>query len=122
MEDESAPGSLNLFLQTLERAEPAAARGLDGDDVAGGELERRLRGHGRAVDEVPPDLTGGPHLMYVDVWQRDFTYLQDPGLVEKAVGVDTTPCAAINALIPARMRASASPKGCSRKYRYAMRT
>jgi hypothetical protein len=39
----------------------------------------------------PPALpAGGPHLVYLDVWQRDVTALQDPGLVEPAVGVDTT--------------------------------
>ncbi len=39
----------------------------------------------------PPPITGsGPFLVYLDVWQRDITYLQDPDLVEKAVGVDTT--------------------------------
>ncbi len=37
-----------------------------------------------------PPLTGGPYLVYLDVWQRELTYLQEPGLVEKAVGVDTT--------------------------------
>lgn len=37
-----------------------------------------------------PALTGGPHLVYLDVWQRDITHLQEPDLVEKAVGVDTT--------------------------------
>ncbi len=38
----------------------------------------------------PPNVTGGPHLVYLDVWQRELTYLQAPDLVEKAVGVDTT--------------------------------
>lgn len=39
----------------------------------------------------PPDLPdGGPHLVYIDVWQRDVTALQDPDLIEPAVGVDTT--------------------------------
>ena len=39
----------------------------------------------------PPALpAGGPHLVYVDVWQRDVTALQAPDLVEQAVGVDTT--------------------------------
>jgi hypothetical protein len=33
---------------------------------------------------------GGPHLAYLDVWQREVTYLEDPDLVEVAVGVDTT--------------------------------
>lgn len=37
-----------------------------------------------------PALTGGPHLVYLDVWRRELTHLQEPGLVEKAVGVDTT--------------------------------
>lgn len=37
-----------------------------------------------------PPLTGGPYLVYLDVWQREVTYLQQPELVEKAVGVDTT--------------------------------
>lgn len=39
----------------------------------------------------PPALPeGGPHLVYVDVWQRDISALNVPDLVEKAVGVDTT--------------------------------
>ncbi len=37
-----------------------------------------------------PALTGGPHLVYLDVWQREVTALQAPDLIEKAVGVDTT--------------------------------
>lgn len=32
----------------------------------------------------------GPHLVYLDVWQREVTHLEDPDLVEIAVGVDTT--------------------------------
>jgi hypothetical protein len=40
---------------------------------------------------APPALpAGGPHLVYLDVWQREVTWLQQPELVEKAVGVDTT--------------------------------
>ena len=39
----------------------------------------------------PDDLpSGGPHLAYLDVWQREVTHLEDPDLVEVAVGVDTT--------------------------------
>jgi hypothetical protein len=47
-------------------------------------------------DEQPywptPDAlpSGGPHLAYLDVWQREVTHLEDPDLVEVAVGVDTT--------------------------------
>lgn len=40
--------------------------------------------------EPPPLPEGGPHLVYVDVWQRDVTHLQAPELIEKAVGIDTT--------------------------------
>ena len=36
-----------------------------------------------------PD-SGGPYLIYLDVWQREVTFLEDPGLIEKAVAVDTT--------------------------------
>jgi hypothetical protein len=32
----------------------------------------------------------GPFLVYLDVWQREVTYLEDANLVDKAVGVDTT--------------------------------
>jgi hypothetical protein len=32
----------------------------------------------------------GTHLVYLDVWQRDVTPVIDPGLIEQAVGVDTT--------------------------------
>jgi hypothetical protein len=39
----------------------------------------------------PPALpAGGPHLVYLDVWRREVTYLEKPALIEKAVGVDTT--------------------------------
>ncbi len=37
-----------------------------------------------------PGLTGGPHLVYLDCWQRELTHLQAPDLIEKAVGIDTT--------------------------------
>src|SRR5918994_1476538 len=37
-----------------------------------------------------PLPTGGTHLAYLDVWQREVTHLEDPGLVEIAVGVDAT--------------------------------
>jgi hypothetical protein len=32
----------------------------------------------------------GPHLAYLDVWEREVTHLEEPKLVEVAVGVDTT--------------------------------
>ena len=39
---------------------------------------------------APAPAGGGPHLVYLDVWQREVTFLHDGDLVEKAVGVDTT--------------------------------
>src|SRR3954449_4651075 len=37
----------------------------------------------------PPALPGdGRHLAYVDVWKREVTALEEPDLIEKAVGVD----------------------------------
>ena len=39
---------------------------------------------------APAPTTGGPHLVYLDVWQREVTFLEDLKLIEKAVGVDTT--------------------------------
>jgi uncharacterized protein DUF6519/parallel beta helix pectate lyase-like protein len=39
---------------------------------------------------APAPSSGGPHLVYLDVWQREVTHLQDGELIEKAVGVDTT--------------------------------
>jgi hypothetical protein len=38
----------------------------------------------------PPLPAGGPHLVYLDVWQREVTHLVRDGLVEPAVGVDST--------------------------------
>ena len=41
--------------------------------------------------QTPDPLpTTGTYLAYLDVWQREVTHLEDPGLVEIAVGVDTT--------------------------------
>ena len=39
----------------------------------------------------PPALpTAGRHLVYLDVWEREVTHLEQPDLVEIAVGVDTS--------------------------------
>lgn len=43
------------------------------------------------VSKLPPFPTqGGPYLIYLDVWQREITFLEVPDLIEKAVSVDTT--------------------------------
>ena len=40
---------------------------------------------------VPPKLpTAGVHLVYLDVWEREVTYLERPDLVEVALGVETS--------------------------------
>ena len=41
-------------------------------------------------DPEPLPEAGGPHLAYLDVWEREVTYVEDPNLVENAVAVDTT--------------------------------
>jgi hypothetical protein len=42
-------------------------------------------------DPNPPAFPadGNPHLVYLDVWERELTYLEDPGLIDQAVAVDT---------------------------------
>jgi hypothetical protein len=40
-----------------------------------------------AANTVPRE--GGPHLVYLDVSEREVTYLQRPDLIEQAIGVDT---------------------------------
>ena len=41
----------------------------------------------QVIDPLP---TFGSHIAYLDVWQRELTYVMQPDLVEPAVGVDTT--------------------------------
>ena len=42
------------------------------------------------LPEPPAVPAGGPHLVYLKVWQRELTAIEDPSLIEKALGVDTT--------------------------------
>jgi len=42
-----------------------------------------------AATAAPLPSEGGPFLAYVDVWRREITYLEEPDLMEKAVGVDS---------------------------------
>ncbi|HEV3408448.1 MAG TPA: DUF6519 domain-containing protein [Gaiellaceae bacterium] len=59
-------------------------------------LSERTRTADTPYDEQPywptpdPLPSGGPHLAYLDVWQREVTHLEDPELVDVAVGVDTS--------------------------------
>jgi hypothetical protein len=43
-----------------------------------------------AATAFPAPTTAGPHLVYIDVWQREITWLEEADLVDKAVGVDTS--------------------------------
>lgn len=42
------------------------------------------------AQSVEPLPAGGPHMVYLKVWQRELTHVNEPALVEKALGVDTT--------------------------------
>jgi hypothetical protein len=45
-----------------------------------------------AATAFPAPTSGGPHLVYIDVWQREVTWIEDVDrtLVDKAIGIDTT--------------------------------
>jgi hypothetical protein len=77
--------------------------GLQAENHGTGDLEfDPILAESRGVDPVPyekqpylpnpPALPNeaGPHLVYVDVWEREVTSVENPDLVENAVGVDTT--------------------------------
>jgi hypothetical protein len=76
----------------------AENHGLPQTDPAGYDalLDERTGTADMPYDQQPywptpdPLPSGGPHLAYLDVWQREVTFLEDPDLVEVAVGVDTT--------------------------------
>lgn len=76
-------------------AEEQVAAGVPVTDWNPVLAELRARG---AVDyerqpyypDAPALPDSGNYLVYLDVWQREVTWLQQPDLIEKAVGVDTT--------------------------------
>jgi hypothetical protein len=82
--------------QWVPPAPPAPTRGLVWD----GALDELAGPSGVSYDQqpyypgagvlAPFPTTSGPFLVYLDVWKREVTFLEDPDLVEKAVGVDTT--------------------------------
>ena len=47
-------------------------------------------GHQSYLPNPPALPTDGRHLVYLDVWDREVTYLEQPDLVESAVGVDAS--------------------------------
>lgn len=62
-------------------------RELRGKDPVAYDEQRYYKKTIHQVESLPQ---GGPHLVYIDVWQREVTYLETPDLIEQAVGVDTT--------------------------------
>jgi hypothetical protein len=42
------------------------------------------------LPDPPPLPEAGRHLVYLDVWDREVTHLENPGLIETAVGVETS--------------------------------
>jgi hypothetical protein len=77
--------------------------GLQAENHGGGNLEfDPVLAETRGIDPMPYDKqlyfpnapalpkAGGPNLVYLDVWEREVTYVEDPDLVENAVSVDTT--------------------------------
>src|SRR5688572_24140484 len=77
--------------------------GLQAENHGAGDLEfDPILAESRGTDPVRYDAqpylpnaptlpeSGGPHLVYLDVWQREVTAVEDPALVENAVGVDST--------------------------------
>jgi hypothetical protein len=77
--------------------------GLQAENHGTGNLEfDPVLTESRGIDPIPYDKqlyfpnapalpeAGGPHLVFLDVWEREVTYVEDPDLVENAVGVDTT--------------------------------
>ncbi|MEA3207792.1 MAG: hypothetical protein QOE70_849 [Chthoniobacter sp.] len=77
--------------------------GLQAENHGAGDLEfDPILGEQRGLDPVPYDQqpyfpnaialpeAGGPLLVFLDVWQREVTAIEDPRLIESAVGVDTT--------------------------------
>lgn len=56
-----------------------------------------------------PVPTGGRHLVYLDVWTREVTHLEQPDLVEPAIGVDST--TRLQTVWQVRVLADAAPAG-----------
>jgi len=70
--------------------DPLMAEVSFADPVAYGE-QPYLFGGQPPIFPAPPALpTAGRHLVYLDVWEREVTHLERPGLVEVAVGVETS--------------------------------
>lgn len=61
--------------------------GLLAESAGSADTPYALQPYWPTPDPLP---SGGSHLAYLDVWQREVTSIEDPSLVEVAVGVDTS--------------------------------
>jgi Family of unknown function (DUF6519) len=68
-------------------ATPAAWNPALAEQSGTGSIDYEKQPYVKKVTALPG---GGPHLVYLDVWQREVTQLQEPAIVEPAVGVDTS--------------------------------
>ncbi|MBS7542777.1 DUF6519 domain-containing protein [Ancylobacter oerskovii] len=70
-------------------ADGRSTRGVLGETLGPDTLDYAAQPYWPAPDPLPAG--NGPHLVYLDAWQREVTAIEDPGLLEKALGgVDTT--------------------------------
>lgn len=92
---DGSPGEGFLLAPDLENGTPQKNRFrlLKGRYYVGGLLVENLedRVYSREKDPKPPGMEGtGTYLLYLDVWERHITYLQDDRIREVALGrVDT---------------------------------
>ena len=70
-------------LSNVPQPQPATPQGLD--DTNSILFKDQPYNQGAAV---PPGA--GQYLAYLDVWQRPVTFIEDPSLIDVAIGVDTT--------------------------------
>jgi len=71
-------------------SQDAAQRVFDGLLAEPGFGEKTTYASQPYLPEPPALPTAGRHLVYLDVWSREVTHLEQPALVEGAVGVETS--------------------------------
>ncbi|BDA84752.1 hypothetical protein Sa4125_22940 [Aureimonas sp. SA4125] len=77
------------FDRGVERPDGRGTIGVLAEPMGSGPVDYFAQPHWPAPDALP--TTPGPHLVYLDVWEREVTHIEQPDLLEKALGgVDTT--------------------------------
>jgi hypothetical protein len=78
-----------VFDRLLPRPDGRGSAGVLAETIGTGAIDYREQPHWPVPAPLPG--TDGPHLVYLDVWEREVTYIEDASLLEKALnGVDTT--------------------------------